>query len=663
MSVTESKAKSPAKTSKKAAKPAGAAVVKAVLDAAPVVMAPLSNLVKSRLNARTLPYQAQRVRDLADTIITVGMLQNLVVHALPDGRDGVAAGGCRLAALQLLRDEHRIDDSYLVPVKRVSDDVAAAATLVENEQRAAMHPAEQIAGFRTLSEQGKTPAEIGDLLGYGSRHVQRMLKLAGLAPKLLEKLAADEITVEQCQTLSLESDLTRQLEVYQRVWTEYGQAPAHLLKRAVTDTEISVRSSDFVFIGRDAYEAAGGIVREDLFSAVEGDGTADKILVEHLVQDKLTAIAEDIQATEGWAWSLGRENCIVHYGEDRANFLLLPEPEPQYNEDEQLRLAELEAMLGAAMTYEDEADIQDRIDEIEHQAEVRGWAAEQKAASGVVVSLNNGELCVQRGVQYKAQDRSEGSTVTTGSGIVTLREPDVAEGVSVPLLKKMSSERTLAVQAALLQQPQQAVAMLVWRLCSCTFAYCTKTSHPFRMHLDVHHSSFTSEAPTGKSGTAWQTLLQEKSRLESLLPENWEKDFTTFFALDGQMLMSLMTFCTACSVDGVQERVCGRTSRSPLDSIETAIGFHLRDWWQPTASNFLSMLSKSQIIEALNEAGRTGAASDAQKMKKSDAADLAETMLADTRWVPAWMTAPERNDAEPVPVDAHTEDGQPASAA
>ena len=33
--------------------------------------------------------------------------------------------------------------------------------------------------------------------------------------------------------------------------------------------------------------------------------------------------------------------------------------------------------------------------------------------------------------------------------------------------EKMSSERTLAVQAELVRQPQKAVALMVWRLCSC----------------------------------------------------------------------------------------------------------------------------------------------------------------------------------------------------
>lgn len=38
---------------------------------------------------------------MADSILAVGLIQNLVVHTLPDGLSGVAAGGRRLAALQL----------------------------------------------------------------------------------------------------------------------------------------------------------------------------------------------------------------------------------------------------------------------------------------------------------------------------------------------------------------------------------------------------------------------------------------------------------------------------------------------------------------------------------------------------------------------------------
>lgn len=73
---------------------------------------------------------------------------------------------------------------------------------------------------------------------------------------------------------------------------------------------------------------------------------------------------------------------------------------------------------------------------------------------------------------------------------------------------------------------------------------------------------------------------------------------------------------------------------------ETAIGFHMRDWWQPTKANFFGHLKKPQIIAALNEAGLSGAARDAEKMKKGDAAEHAEFHMKDNRWVPGWMCAP-----------------------
>lgn len=663
MSVTESKAKTPAKTSKKVVKPAESAALKAALEAAQIEMVPLSALVKSPLNVRTIPYPPESVREMADSILAVGLIQNLVVHTLPDGLSGVAAGGRRLAALQLLQREQRIDAGHQVIVKRVSDELAVVASMVENNNRVAMHPAEQISGFRTLSEQGKTPAQIGDQLGYSSRHVQRMLKLASLAPELIALLAENTLDVEQCQALSLESDPARQVEIYQRVKAQHSYAPAHMLKRAITDTEISVRDARFMFVGREAYEAAGGEVREDLFSAQEGDGTADGVLVGRLVQEKLESAALAVEMQEGWSWSLAREGAVRNYGDDREHYLVLPEPEGELSADEQRRLDELYATQEATATYEDEAAIQVLIDEIEEAASIRAWTPEQKAACGVVVSLSDGELCIQRGVQKKVQaavaDAQESTVSQASIHVVASSTPDVAEGISVPLLKKMSSERTLAVQAELVRQPQKAVALMVWRLCSCVFHYCITTRHPFVMNLGVHHSSLTSEAPTGENGQAWQSLMQEKARLEAMLPEGWKNDFTTFFALDGQTLMSLMVFCTACSVDGVQTREHGHTSRSDLDGVEAALGFHLRNWWQPTADNFLGLLSKNQIVAALKDAGLTGAASDAEKMKKGDAASHAEQWLSGTRWVPGWMQSP--NAATPEEADTTPDTDEPTS--
>jgi len=669
MSVTDVKAKAPKKASSRKITKAQEDALKAALEAAAVEYVPLSTLVKSPLNVRTIPYSVDSVRGLADSIEALGLLQNLIVHSLADGQSGVAAGGRRLTALQLLAQEDRLAADHTVMVKRVSDDIAALASIAENEQRAAMHPAEQIAGFRTLAEQGKTPAQIGDALGFGSRHVQRMLKLANLAPSLMEKLAQDELTVEQCQALCLEDDHARQAEILDTVKASWSNAPAHLIKRAITESEMRTDSPKFRFIGREAYEAAGGYVREDLFSQDEGDGTADSVLVERLVQEKLEQIAQDIQQREGWAWSRGRAARIWYHGDDANEFVQPDEPDPVYTPEQQQRLDELRQQWEDYDSRCDETDaLEAEIEAIEQVAEVSAWTDEMKSGAGVMVSLYEGQVYVQRGVRLKA-DKPEETETSSITVPFTSRQPDAAEGISVPLLTKMSSERTLAVQAALMQQPEKAVALMVWRMCTCVFAGCVTTPHPFRISLTVSHSSLTENAPSGKSGAAFDILMTEKARLKALLPEGWEKDFTTFFALSGEVLMSFMAFCTACSVDGVQTRDMGHTSRSTLDTVEAAIGFHLRDWWQPTKENYFGSLKHPQIVASLKEAGLTGAAGDAEKMKKGDAAEHAECFMKQNRWVPAWLKGPEpaaESTADETASDSgsnHDDDNTPAHAA
>lgn len=176
---------------------AAAVAVEQALEKVEIEMIPLSRLAVSPLNVRRKVYVQSRIESLAATIKNVGLLHNLIAHDMPDGLLGVACGGRRLTALQLLLTQGVYQPDQLIPVKRVSEELARAASMVENGEREDMHPAEQIAGFQALAAEGKTPAQIGDLMGYGWRHVQRCLKLSALAPAILEELAADKITMEQ----------------------------------------------------------------------------------------------------------------------------------------------------------------------------------------------------------------------------------------------------------------------------------------------------------------------------------------------------------------------------------------------------------------------------------------------------------------------------------
>ncbi|EEJ8201060.1 ParB/RepB/Spo0J family partition protein [Salmonella enterica] len=636
MSVTEFKAKTGRKSSRKSSKEQENAL-SALLAQTAEVSVPLASLIKSPLNVRTVPYSAESVSELAESIKGVGLLQNLVVHTLPGDRYGVAAGGRRLAALNMLAERGIIPADWPVRVKVIPQELATAASMTENGHRRDMHPAEQIAGFRAMAQEGKTPAQIGDLLGYSPRHVQRMLKLADLAPVILDALAEDRITTEHCQALALENDTARQVQVFEAAcqsgWG--GKPEVQTIRRLVTESEVAVAgNTKFRFVGADAFSPDE--LRTDLFSD-DGDGYVDRVALDAALLEKLQAVAEHLREAEGWEWCAGRMEPVGECREDAGTYRCLPEPEAVLTEAEEERLNELMTRYDALENQCEESDLLEaEMKLIDCMAKVRAWTPEMRAGSGVVVSWRYGNVCVQRGVQLRSEDDATDDADRTEQ----VQEKASVEEISLPLLTKMSSERTLAVQAALIQQPEKTVALMVWRLCSCVFDYCNTTLHPFRIQTEEYHRRLTSDAPSGKSGQAWLSLMKEKTRLEALLPENWQKDFTTFFTLDGQTLMRLMVFCTACSVDGVQTRECGHTSRSPLDTLETAIGFHMRDWWQPTKANFFGHLKKPQIIAALNEAGLSGAARDAEKMNKGDAAEHAEHHMKDNRWVPGWMCAP-----------------------
>ncbi|EPL5303877.1 ParB/RepB/Spo0J family partition protein [Escherichia coli] len=635
MPVTKCEPETTRKASRKSVK-TQETVLSALLAQTAEVSVPLASLIKSPLNVRTVPYSAESVSELADSIKGVGLLQNLVVHALPGDRHGVAAGGRRLAALNMLAERNILPADWPVRVKVIPQELATAASMTENGHRRDMHPAEQIAGFRAMAQEGKTPAQIGDLLGYSPRHVQRMLKLADLAPVILDALAEDRITTEHCQALALENDTARQVQVFEAAcqsgWG--GKPEVQTIRRLVTESEVAVAgNTKFRFVGADAFSPDE--LRTDLFSDDEG-GYVDCVALDAALLEKLQAVAEYLREAEGWGWCAGRMEAVGECREDARAYRNLPQPEAVLTEAEEERLNELMARYDALENQCEESDLLEaEMKLMRCMAKVRAWTPEMRAGSGVVVSWRYGNVCVQRGVQL----RSEDDVADDADRTEQMQEKASVEEISLPLLTKMSSERTLAVQAALMQQPDKSLALLAWTLCLNVFgsgAY----SKPAQISLECKYYSLTSDAPSGKEGAAFMAMMAEKARLAALLPEGWSRDMTTFLSLSQEVLLSLLSFCTACSIHGVQTRECGHTSRSPLDTLESAIGFHMRDWWQPTKANFFGHLKKPQVIAALNEAGLSGAARDAEKMKKGDAAEHAEFHMKDNRWVPGWMCAP-----------------------
>lgn len=265
----------------------------------------LSNLVPSPQNVRR--HTVTQVEELAALIEAQGLLHNLVVTEHPVGRGrarklkfAVAAGERRRRALLLLQQRGRLPQGHEVLCELVAPERALEVSLAENSGREAMHPADEFEAFRALMAEGKGVEDIAARFGVSVLTVQRRLKLAALSPRLLALYREDGINLDQLMALTLSDDHA----VQERTWFDaqpWDRAPA-ALRRRLTMGEVEAASSALTrFVGVDAYEAAGGVVRRDLFDDEQSRFLSDPVLLDRLATERLESLATNVRQ-EGWAW-------------------------------------------------------------------------------------------------------------------------------------------------------------------------------------------------------------------------------------------------------------------------------------------------------------------------------------------------------------------------
>jgi ParB/RepB/Spo0J family partition protein len=154
----------------------------------------LSRLYESPTNPRKIAVKAKDPEWLAflDSIRTQGILQALVVRAGARNKNEtheVVLGSRRFhAALELGLAEVPVDE------REMTDKQVVEAQLVENLQRADIHPLDEADGFDNLLQEcgdiGEVAAKVGRTLGY----VHQRLKLRALCPAARKAYLAGELT-------------------------------------------------------------------------------------------------------------------------------------------------------------------------------------------------------------------------------------------------------------------------------------------------------------------------------------------------------------------------------------------------------------------------------------------------------------------------------------
>lgn len=604
---------------------------------------PLDRLILSQRNARKTG--GRDVANIAASIAAHGLLQNLTITA-PE-REGnafeVVAGGRRLAALQQLASERRLPDELArdgIPCRLITVDVALEASTAENTLREAMHPADQCDAFKAMIEAGETIPDVAAHFGVPEIVVKQRLKLANVNPKLVEIYREGGMNLDQLQALAITDNHELQRQAWYTAKQDYERQP-HNLREFITREEVeATRSPLLKFVGLEAYEAAGGQVRRDLFS--DRTWLRDSKLLDTLAMDKLEAVAH-AEREAGWSWA------EVHLHMDYAADSEYPQGayvQSEYaSEADEVRSEAITARMSEIEMGDAEGD-DDALNE-EHQRldaewdeiearRVEKWTDAMKATMGVLVTIDyHGKLDMKRGRLRPGQklDRKSGNVTGEARGTQdAAAKPAKKPELSAAVLNVLSAHRSEVARHHLARDPQLALALLVeWSISRMKHDFSetastlklSGTSVPNARNIasDIHKALSNPE----DAGAGCFKKLPKKGRLAWLVKQP-QAD-----------LLDMLALCVAQQFGGTSESPGGHDGIAELHAI---LGFDMADHWNAGCDNFLGRIPAALVLQAVTEAKGATAAASLKGLKKDALVAEAAKHLAGTGWLPKPLRGP-----------------------
>jgi ParB family chromosome partitioning protein len=626
-----------------------------------MVLVPLSRL-RSRPSKRNVRRKARTsIAALAASIRRLGLLQNLTV--IPCGDDGdfeVVAGGWRLAALKLLAKKRRIPEDWSVPCMLVADTLARTASLTENVQREAMGPVEELLAWKALVAEGRSVEAIAADFGVTPLVVKRRLRLANVSPRLLADYQTGAVTLEQLMALAITDDHAAQEAAFydSPAWQRSPEA----LRDHLTHEEIDAsRDALARFVGLEAYEAAGGGVRRDLFSDEQQGGyLTDAGLLDTLARDKLSDVVEQVQL-EGWGWV---EVAPRATSAELHVFQRVRRTRRDPNRTEAKRIAKLEGKQKELQDRLDDEDaelsddgvqaLQEELDRLGNELE----AIEQTLMvyppgtvemAGAVVSVDHmGGVVVHRGLlreeqakALRAQERQEASAAgVEHNGHGGDADESVKSGISEKLAKRLSAHRTAALQAEVARHPQVALVAVVHRLAlRVVFDSYGSGGSPVDI-VATPQDGLTQHAPDVGDSPAAVGMGKVREAWAARLPKEPKALFAELLALPQGELLSLLAVCVASTVSVL----ASHEDEVPAAGLAEAVSLDMHDWWAPTADGYFAHVPKAKALEAVL-AFAPHHVTRLSKLKKAEIASEAERLAGGTGWLPVMF----RGKAEPSP--------------
>jgi ParB family chromosome partitioning protein len=404
-----------------------------------------------------------------------------------------------------------------------------------------------------------------------------------------------------------------------------------------------VRADDrrALFVGADAYQAAGGTITRDLFIADDNGYFADAALLNRLAQEKLQTAAAAVKA-EGWKWVEVMPSFDHGFTADMRR--IYPKPVPLSDED-QTKLDACEAQFNALCEDESE-ESQAESERLEAEiAALTGpeqYRAEEFACGGAIVSLmHNGGPRIERGFVRPEDDIREPAAKakrTSQDGKAPLSDKLVAE---------LTAHRTMALRDAVGAQPDVGLIAVVHALAAATFfGHADRVSC---LHLVARSSFLAPHAPSIEESPAAGRIAARHEAWAQRMPEQADDLWTFVAGLGEAERLLLLAHCAALGIDAVQApHARERLPEANVTQLIEATGLDMAAHWKPTAAGYFGRVSKDRILEAVAEAVSPAAADNIKSLKKGAMAEAAESRMKESGWVPPLLRAPIAAEALPI---------------
>lgn len=266
----------------------------------------LSDLGVAPENLRAGEPADEDIPRLAETIRAAGLIYPPVVRR---GRRGeppwmvLDGRRRRFALLKLVEAGVLPEDHELECLLAEGRRAQAAAAVLPAAEHAPVHTADVIEAIGRLRKSKMDCAGIGAALGYEETEVRRLAALAAVHPRVLEAFRKGRLVLRQVRLFARLPDRRRQEELAQAALD--GWFHDHQLLALVQGGRVTAEDPRFALVGREAYAAAGGRLKEDLFGELPAEAL-DSDVLDAAWRTAAAAVAQGL-AGEGLAVFLARE--------------------------------------------------------------------------------------------------------------------------------------------------------------------------------------------------------------------------------------------------------------------------------------------------------------------------------------------------------------------